>query len=119
MRDEATKSDTPAPKAEPESRLTDAELSRIAREAVHQPADARLDKQLVRLGVIDAPEADVVQPATPASTPSGAAAEADLERLRADYERLREDLGRSMMLVRVLIGILVVLAIVVVVLLIR
>jgi hypothetical protein len=34
---------------------TDAELSRIAREAVRQPADPRLDKQLERMGLTDAP----------------------------------------------------------------
>lgn len=38
---------TPAP--------TDAELSRIAREAVRQPADPRLDKQLARMGLTDPP----------------------------------------------------------------
>ena len=119
MPDEATKSGTPPPKAEPESRLTDAELSRIAREAVHQPADARLDKQLVRLGVIDAPEVEPGQPATPPATPNAAADDADFERLQTEYARLREDLGRSIMLVRVLIAVLVVLAVVVVVMLIR
>ena len=36
---------------------TDAELSRIAREAVRQPADPRLDKQLERMGLTDAPAA--------------------------------------------------------------
>ncbi len=36
---------------------TDAELSRIAREAVRQPADPRLDKQLERMGLTDAPTA--------------------------------------------------------------
>lgn len=33
---------------------TEAELSRIAREAVRQPADPRLDKQLERMGLTDA-----------------------------------------------------------------
>jgi uncharacterized membrane protein len=48
-------------KAEPAP--SDAELSRIAREAVRQPADPRLDKQLERMGLTDAP----APPASPAS----------------------------------------------------
>jgi hypothetical protein len=42
-------------KAEATPAPTDAELSRIAREAVRQPADPRLDKQLERMGLTDAP----------------------------------------------------------------
>ena len=44
-----------SPKAESAPPPTDAELSRIAREAVRQPADPRLDKQLERMGLSDAP----------------------------------------------------------------
>jgi hypothetical protein len=60
--------ETPMPKPQPTKAEhtpapTDAELSRIAREAVRQPADPRLDKQLERMGLTDAP----APPATPAS----------------------------------------------------
>ena len=44
-------------KAETTPTPTEAELSRIAREAVRQPADPRLDKQLERMGLTDAPAA--------------------------------------------------------------
>ena len=43
-----------SPKADHTPAPTEAELSRIAREAVRQPADPRLDKQLERMGM-DAP----------------------------------------------------------------
>ncbi len=46
-----------APKADQTHAPTEAELSRIAREAVRQPADPRLDKQLERMGLTDAPAA--------------------------------------------------------------
>ena len=42
-----------SPKAEPMAAPNEAELSRIAREAVHQPADPRLDRQLARMGVME------------------------------------------------------------------
>ena len=66
-------------KADPTPAPTEAELSRIAREAVRQPADPRLDKQLERMGLTDAP--------APASVPiapvaSDAAIEAIGRRLR-------------------------------------
>jgi uncharacterized membrane protein len=52
--DETPVRPAPPPKSEPTSPPTDAELSRIAREAVRQPADPRLDKQLERMGLTDA-----------------------------------------------------------------
>src|SRR3954467_9066737 len=51
----------PGPKPAP----TETELSRIAREAVHQAPDPRLDRHLQRMGLVDAPEPaarDAVQP---------------------------------------------------------
>ncbi len=60
--DETPAHPSPPAKAEPTPAPTDAELSRIAREAVRQPADPRLDKQLERMGLSDAP----VAPAAPA-----------------------------------------------------
>jgi hypothetical protein len=62
--DETTESQTISPRTEPTPAPTEAELSRIAREAVRQPADPRLDKQLERMGLTDAP----APPASSAST---------------------------------------------------
>ena len=65
---------------------SEAELSRIAREAVHQPADPRLDRQLARLGATDAPEATEVKPGQATSRAIGSSAE--LERLDARIRRI-------------------------------
>ena len=54
-----------SPKADQPHAPTEAELSRIAREAVRQPADPRLDKQLERLGLTETPAA----PSSPAKPP--------------------------------------------------
>lgn len=99
----------PAPAA-PTPGQTDAELSRIAREAVHQAPDPRLDKQLERMGLLDA--ADSPEPVSARSTASADAAEAEVE-------RLREELRRSRANVWMLVAACAVLAIAVVVLLIR
>jgi hypothetical protein len=104
------KSRTQAPRAEPPPTPSEAELSRIAREAVHQPADARLDKQLARMGLIDVPEGAETQAGHPAAR--AIAVDPELERLRQDLRRLRSILWA-------LVGVIVVLAIAVVVLLIR
>jgi hypothetical protein len=98
----------PAPAA-PTPAQTDAELSRIAREAVHQAPDPRLDKQLERMGLLDA--ADSPEPASARAT---AGADAG-----AEVERLREELRRSRANVWMLVAACAVLAIAVVVLLIR
>ena len=46
--------DTGSPTAEPTpEELQAAELSRAAREAVRQPADPRIDRQLARMGLAD------------------------------------------------------------------
>jgi uncharacterized membrane protein len=96
-----TKADsTPAP--------TDAELSRIAREAVRQPADPRLDKQLERMGLTDAPAP--APPASPSSVP--VASDPTVEALGRRLRRLES-------IVWVLAVAVVVLAVAVVVLLIR
>ena len=89
---------TPAP--------TDAELSRIAREAVRQPADPRLDKQLERMGLTDAP----------ATTASSSKAHAAID---PTVEALQGRLRRAESIVRVLVVAVVVLAVAVVVLLLR
>ena len=85
---------------------TDAELSRIAREAVRQPADPRLDKQLERMGLTDAP----VTPATPQNTQVV---------IDPTVEALRGRLRRVESIVWVLVVAVLVLAVAVVVLLLR
>jgi hypothetical protein len=125
MDDEAPDSPTSATKVDPGSRQpTEAELSRIAREAVHQPPDARLDKQLVRMGLLDDPDAAEAQETARPAVPVMAAAPAptpdpELERLRGEYERLRAELSRSIVVVRALIAIVAVLGVIVVALLVR
>jgi hypothetical protein len=92
---------TPAP--------SEAELSRIAREAVRQPADPRLDKQLERMGLTDAP-------ATPATTASPQNTQVMID---PTVEALRGRLRRVESIVWVLVVAVVVLAVAVVVLLLR
>ena len=84
---------------------TDAELSRIAREAVRQPADPRLDKQLERMGLTDAPTAVSQAKAHAAIDPT--------------VEALRGRLRRVESIVSVLVMAVVILAVAVVVLLLR
>lgn len=55
MDDETLVTRPAAPPAE--ATTSDAELSRIAREAVRQPADPRLDRQLAKMGLTDEPDA--------------------------------------------------------------
>ena len=94
-------------KAESTPAPTDAELSRIAREAVRQPADPRLDKQLERMGLTDAP--------APAAPPAAAAQVATDLTVEALQGRLRRVESIGWMLVAA-VGIL---AVAVVVLLLR
>lgn len=68
-------------KAEPTPVPTDAELSRIAREAVRQPADPRLDRQLERMGLTGAPAQ-----ASPAAVPP--VANQTVDALQARVRRL-------------------------------
>jgi hypothetical protein len=107
--------DTPAPGPNPAkpastTSLTEAELSRIAREAVHQPADARLDKQLARMGLMDAPEAAVPKPVQPIA--SSVAVDPEIE-------RLRNELGRTRTILWVLLAVSAILLVAVLVLLFR
>ena len=107
MQDDTPESRPQPPKAEASRGPTEAELSRIAREAVHQPPDARLDKQLVRMGLMDAPEPAESQPA---SRP--VAKDPELERLRDELRRTRVTLW-------ILVGVIAILFVVIVVLLFR
>lgn len=98
------------PKAQPTPPPSEAELSRIAREAVHQPADARLDRQLIRMGVIDADEPPVPVPTQPASV--APAVDQAVIVLQAEIRRTKR-------LVWLLVGVVVILAIVIIGLLVR
>jgi hypothetical protein len=110
MHDDTPESRPHSPKAEPTPRPTEAELSRIAREAVHQPPDARLDKQLIRMGLMDASDPAEPQPARPTSRPVA---------IDAELERLHEELRRTNVILWLLVGVTAILVVVVVVLLFR
>ena len=97
------------PKPQPTAPPSEAELSRIAREAVHQPADARLDRQLIRMGVIDADE-------PPAGVVAAASQPAAADQALVD---LQEEIRRTKRLVWLLLGVIMILAIVIVGLLVR
>ena len=77
MDDETPTTRLSAPTAEPTT--SDAELSRIAREAVRQPADPRMDRQLARMGLTDGGEEDVRRPNQAAQAAAHARQIAQLE----------------------------------------
>jgi hypothetical protein len=110
MDDDTSVNRPPSPKTERAPGPTEAELSRIAREAVHQAPDARLDKQLARMGLLDASESAKPQTGQPTSRP--APVDPELERVRSELRRARSMLW-------VLVAIIAILAVGVVVLLIR
>ena len=101
------------PKAEPMAAPNDAELSRIAREAVHQPADPRLDRQLARMGVMEAAEPVAGPPGQPADRPAVSSVSS------AEVERIGTRLRRVETLVGVLVVVVAILAFFVVILLFR
>ncbi len=70
-------------KAEPTPAPTDAELSRIAREAVRQPADPRLDKQLERMGLTDTRTPATPPVAAPVADPTVEALQGRLRRVES------------------------------------
>jgi hypothetical protein len=110
MDDTSPKGRPVSPKTDPAAEPSEGELSRMAREAVRQPPDPRLDKQLARLGLVDAAE-----PAEPrAPQPVGRPAE-----LEAQIERLHDQLRRAQLATWALAGVAVILAVIVVVLLAR
>ena len=99
-----------SPKAEPMAAPNEAELSRIAREAVHQPADPRLDRQLARMGVMES-----AGPA--AGSPSQALSQAVVS--SAEVELLGARVRRLEMIAGVLGVAVVVLAVIAIALLVR
>jgi hypothetical protein len=108
--EETSMSRPQSPKAEPMAAPNEAELSRIAREAVHQPADPRLDRQLARLGVMEATEPAEDRPAQAAGRSVVSSAE---------VERLGTRLRRVEMIVWVLAVAVAILALITVILLVR
>ena len=99
------------PRRSPWPRPNEAELSRIAREAVHQPADPRLDRQLARMGVMETAEPRRSWPPGQATSQS-VVSSAEVERLGARVRRLE-------MIAGVLAVAVVVLAVIAVILLVR
>jgi hypothetical protein len=106
--DETSMSGPRPPKAAPTAAPTDAELSRIAREAVHQPADPRLDRHLARLGAVGASETVDAERGQSTSRPSASGAE---------VERLNGTIRRLEMVIMVLVVAVAILAVTAVVLL--
>ena len=107
--DETLAGPTPSAKAGPGPGPDEAELSRMAREAVRQPADPRLDRQLARMGLIDD---------EPAAPRAGQATERPAE-AGSEVELLTRRLRRVELILGVLIVAIGILAVVEVVLLLR
>ena len=108
--DDRPKSRPRSPRAEPTPAPTEGELSRIAREAVRQTPDPRLDKQLARMGPMDTSEPAEPQP----GQPTGRSVV-----IGPELERLRKGLRRVEVILWVLLAVSGILAVMVVVLLIR
>ena len=89
---------------------TEAELSRVAREAVRQPPDPRLDKELARMGLMDAAEPAEPQPTQP--TGLSVVIDPELERLRKEQRRIK-------VILWMLVAVIGILAVIVLVLLFR
>jgi len=86
MDDETLVTRPAAPPAEPTT--SDAELSRIAREAVRQPADPRMDRQLARMGLTDVAD-DAGRRSGPSATATALAAATErIDRLEGRVRRL-------------------------------
>jgi hypothetical protein len=123
--DETPPSGPPTTKAEPTAPPSDADLSRIAREAVRQPADPRLDKQLAWMGLTDDPAAAATPVAAapaapPAVAPVGDATLAsEAMAAKPDLALIEARLNRLAWIVWTLVVAVVILAVAVVVLLFR
>ena len=113
--DETPGSGPRSPKAEPSPAATEGELSRIAREAVRQPPDPRLDKQLARMGLTDSSQPAEPQPAEP--QPGQATERPGV--IGPELDRLGKELWRIEVILWVLVAVVGILAVMVVVLLYR
>ncbi len=107
-----------SPKAESIAAPNEAQLSRLARDVVHQPPDPRLDRQLERMGVMETSEpaqARLVQPtqarAVQPTSPSAVSG--------SELQRLDAKLGRIESILRVVIAAVLILALIEVILLFR
>ena len=80
----ATRSAGPTPAEPTPEELQAAELSRAAREAVRQPADPRIDRQLARMGLADGDD----------NTQNGVRASARGARVE-DVERIEQELAST------------------------
>jgi hypothetical protein len=124
MEDDITPKARPAsPKAPSTSEPSEGELSRIAREAVRQPPDPRLEKQLAWMGLGDAPlpaerQQARAEPADPQPPPRTGVPGA-IGATTTDLEPLRAQLRRLELIVWALVGLTAVLAVLVLVLLVR
>jgi hypothetical protein len=78
----------------------------MGREAVRQPADPRLDKELTRMGLMDAPEVAGSQPGQPRSR--SVSVDPELERLR---QRLRS-VEVALLVVAIIAGVLAVMVVI-------
>ncbi len=107
---ETSSSRSPSPKVDPTAAPNEAELSRIAREAVHQAPDPRLDRQLARLGVGETPEP---APSQPVQAPGPSVVTG------AELERLDARLRHMELLVVAVIAVVGILALIEVILLVR
>lgn len=108
--DDTPKSRPRSPKAEPTPAPTEGELSRIARAAIRQPPDPRLDKQLARMGLMDTSQPGEPQP----GQPTGRSVV-----IGPELERLRKELRRIEVILWVLVAVIGILAVMVMVLLFR
>jgi hypothetical protein len=100
--DEAPKSRPRTPKTAPAatSGPTEEELSRIARQAVRQPADPRLDSELARMGLGGSESSDA-HPAQPRAR--AAAIGPELEKLHGDVKRLERMVWGLVVVVAILV----------------
>ena len=118
MEPDETPASRPPSRAEPVTPPSDAELSRIAREAVRQPADPRLDKQLAWMGLTDDP-APVAAPPVAAPPVAPVASASGAVAMESDLARIESRLRRLESLVWVVLVAVAILAAAVVVLLLR
>lgn len=124
MADDITPKARPgSPKGPSTSEPSEVELSRIAREAVRQPPDPRLEKQLAWMGLGDGPapaqrQSAGAEPAEP-QTPPQSSFPVAIGAITTDLEPLHAQLRRLEQIVWALVGLTAVLAVLVLVLLLR
>ncbi len=108
--DDSPKGRPRSPQSKPMSAPTEAELSRVAREAVRQPPDPRLDKELARMGLMDTLEPAEPQPTRP--TDPSAMIDPELVHLREQQRSIK-------LVLWILVAVIGILAVTVLILLFR